>query len=136
MTTTPENNAGESGGIHITGSVTGNVQSGANARATYVQHGSVTNAPTGLSPEAQQLLAAVETMREQLRERQDEVPDAAAQAAQAALDDAEDAVSEPDAEPDPGRIQRAIFTVTGALATVAGLATAVQALREAAAPWF
>ncbi len=65
------------------------------------------------------------------------MPAAAAQAVEAVLDDVVEAVpASGEGEPEPGRIQRAVFTVTGALASVGVLAEAVNRLREAAAPWF
>lgn len=127
------------GGIHIAGSVTGNVQSGSHARADYRQYGSATTDPAGAPQEAERLLEAVNALREQLRLLQTtspgEVPPMAAQVVEAVLDDVQEAVPQSGA-PEPGRIQRAVFTVTGALAPVAGLAAAVNRLREAAAPWF
>lgn len=118
-------------GIRITGPVTGNVQSGSHARARFVQH--ATPAPAEPSPQVRQLLQAVDRLRAELEAHA--LPDTARDAACSALDDAEEAVSQP-GEPEPGRIRRAVFTVTGALTAVAGLGAAVQALRDAADPWF
>jgi hypothetical protein len=122
------------GDIHITGDMTGNVQTGSHARARFVHNEGAAAAPAE-SPEARQLLAAVEALREQL---------GAADPAELHADDvriAEEALEEmaaagADGPPEPGRLRRAVATLTGALASAAGFAQAVATLREAARPWF
>ncbi|AXI80048.1 DUF5955 family protein [Peterkaempfera bronchialis] len=136
MTTTPDEHAGGAGGaIHIAGSVTGNVQTGSHARAEYTRYGGG-GAGAAETAAVRQLLAAVEALREQLRAADPAaLPGGAAQAAEAALEEVAEAAPGT-GEPERGRIQRAVFTLTGALASAAGLAEAVRALRDAAAPWF
>jgi hypothetical protein len=123
------------GDINITGNVTGNVQSGDNNEALYIDNGP-TAGPAEPSEEARQLLAAVEALREQLRaaEAASELHSADARIAEEALTEVEEAGQA--SEPEPGRVRRAVATLTGALASAAGLAQALEALRSAAAPWF
>lgn len=123
------------GGITIrAGQVVGNVQSGTYARASYVQHGRLHGSEPAPSAEVRVLLDAVQEVRELLDGLRDEVSETAAGDVDAALDDVEDAVAGPQ-EPEPGRIRRAVNSVAGALAGIAGLGAAVQALRDATAPW-
>lgn len=132
MTTPPD---GSSRGIHISGGIfTGNARTGDNSRAQYVHH-AAPDSGTADSPEAARLRQAVEELRAQLRTAAAELTPPAANAATAGLDELEDALPGP-GEPEQGRIQRAIFTITGALASAASLTEAVRALRDAAAPWF
>lgn len=123
------------GDINITGNVTGNVQSGDNNEALYIDNGP-TAGTAEPSEEARQLLAAVEALREQLRaaEAASELHSADARIAEEALTEVEEAGQA--SEPEPGRVRRAVATLTGALASAAGLAQALEALRSAAAPWF
>ncbi|WP_441250962.1 DUF5955 family protein [Kitasatospora sp. McL0602] len=119
----------DTGGIHIAGSVTGIVQSGSHASAVFTAGPSAEPAQA-----ADQLLAAVEALRAELRSLRaaepEAVPEFAAEVAEAELD----GLAEPERE--PGRIRRSVFAVAGALGSVAGLAEAVDRLRQAAAPWF
>lgn len=123
------------GDITITGNVTGNVQSGSHAQATYIHSETTAPATTPAeSPEVGQLLAAVEALREQLRAT---IP-ADLHADDARL--AEEALDEVAAAGltgalEPGRLRRAVATLTGTLVSAAGLAQAVAALREAAGQW-
>lgn len=129
--------AGDGRGIHISGGSTfnGNAQTGDGSSATYVHHAGDTRGPAE-SPEVIRLREAVEELRRQLRDiGATDLPPAAADAAVSALDEVDEALPSTD-EPVRGRVQRAIFTITGALASAASLTEAVTALRDAAAPWF
>lgn len=126
------------GDINITGSVTGNVQSGDHARASYI-HNETTPAAPAESPELRRLLAAVENLREQLRAATPaEVHTADARIAEDALTEVTAAAQAANGteQPEAGRLRRAVASLTGALVSAAGLAEAVTALRDAAAPWF
>ncbi|MGW1815948.1 DUF5955 family protein [Streptomyces sp. NPDC002125] len=132
MTDTP---AGEGRGIHVSGTFTGNAQTGDNSTAQYVSHagGAVRAAE---SAEIVQLREAVEALRARIRDLgADELSAAEGTAAESALAEVEDALPSTD-EAGQGRVRNAIFTVSGALASVASLSESIRALREAAAPWF
>ncbi|MGK5731282.1 DUF5955 family protein [Streptomyces sp. URMC 124] len=130
-------------GIHVHGTFTGNAQTGDHARAEYVHHAAASGGRDAESAGVRELRQAVEALRARLAAVAAGSPDSAGstlpgpavQAAQSALDEVDDAL--PTAgEPARGRIQRAVYAVTGALASAASLAEDVRALREAAAPWF
>ncbi|ARZ71926.1 DUF5955 family protein [Streptomyces sp. HU2014] len=121
--------------VHVAGQVTGNIQTGDHARAEFVQEGAASGGAAE-TPEVRQLRRAVADLRECLRAlAPDELPPAAAEEAAGALDELDDALPA-DEEPGPGRVRRAVFMVSGALASAAALADGVRALRDAAAPWF
>ncbi|MFE5241026.1 MULTISPECIES: DUF5955 family protein [unclassified Streptomyces] len=132
MTDTP---AGEGRGIHVSGTFTGNAQTGDNSTAEYVSHaGGAVGAVE--SAEIVQLREAVEALRARIRDLgPDELSAAEGTAAESALAEVEDALPSTD-EAGQGRVRNAIFTVSGALASVASLGESLRALREAAAPWF
>ncbi|MBB5122929.1 hypothetical protein AF335_20355 [Streptomyces eurocidicus] len=121
--------------VHVSGDVTGNIQTGDHARARFIQHG----APPGGAeepPEVRRLRQAVADLRERLDALSPgELPAPAAEVAAGALDEVDDALPA-DGEPALGRVRRAVFAVSGALASVAALTEAVRSLRDAAAPWF
>ena len=122
------------GDIHITGDMTGNVQTGSHAEARFVHNEAAAAAPAE-SPEVRQLLAAVEALREQLGAAgPTELHADDVRIAEEALDEV--AAAGADGRPEAGRLRRAVATLTGALASAAGLAQAVATLREAARPWF
>ncbi|QLE75193.1 hypothetical protein FGW37_29530 [Streptomyces rectiverticillatus] len=127
-------------GIVIHGTFSGNAQTGDHAGAEYVHHAAGSGGRDAESAEVRELRQAVEALRAQLASLPTGssgggLPSPAVQAAQAALDEVDDALPTAD-EPARGRIQRAVYAVTGALASAASLAEGVRALREAAAPWF
>ncbi|WP_058043130.1 DUF5955 family protein [Streptomyces roseifaciens] len=125
-------------GIVIHGTFSGNAQTGDHARAEYVHHAAGSGGRKEESAEVRELRQAVEALRAQLASLpagSAPLPSPALQAAQSALDEVDDALPTAD-EPARGRIQRAVYAVTGALASAASLAEGVRALREAAAPWF
>ncbi|MCD9194412.1 DUF5955 family protein [Streptomyces albireticuli] len=121
--------------VHVSGEVTGNIQTGDHARAGFVRYEA---APGGAAEtaEVRRLREAVADLRERLRALSpDELPSPAAEAAAGALDEVDDALPA-DGEPGLGRVRRAVFLVSGALVSVASLTEGVRALRDAAAPWF
>ncbi|MCX4744438.1 DUF5955 family protein [Kitasatospora sp. NBC_01287] len=140
-----------SGSIHIAGSVTGVVQSGSHARADYRQYGSAEADADGPSAATAQLLEAVSTLHDELRALRaaspGAVPPGAAEVVAAVLDEVREEAAGLGSQSGEGgqgaqggrsgtgRIQRAVFTITGALASVTSLAEAVDTLRRAAAPW-
>ncbi|MFD7968113.1 DUF5955 family protein [Streptomyces clavifer] len=133
--TTPQD--GSTRSINVSGgTINGIVQTGDNSRADMVQHIGV---PATETPELAQLRQAVEELRLRLRALDPgELPAGAAADAESALAEMEEAVpasGEAD-EPARGRVRRAFYAVSGALASVAGLAEAVESLRAASAPWF
>jgi hypothetical protein len=122
------------GDIRITGDVTGNVQTGSHAQARFVHNETAPAAPAE-PPEVRHLLAAVEALRDRLGAAAPvELHADDVRIAEEALDEV--AAAGTDGEPEPGRVRRAMATVTGALASAAGLAQAVAAVRDAARPWF
>ncbi|MEU1819990.1 DUF5955 family protein [Streptomyces roseifaciens] len=127
-------------GIVIHGTFSGNAQTGDHARAEYVHHAAGSGGRDAESAEVRELRQAVEALRAQLASLSAgsaPLPSPALQAAQSALDEVDDALPLPATdEPARGRIQRAVYAVSGALASAASLAEGVRALREAAAPWF
>ncbi|MFC9947138.1 DUF5955 family protein [Streptomyces pratensis] len=134
MTSTP---AGEDRGIHVSGhaSFTGNAQTGDNSTAEFVAHAPA-RAEDEEPEEVVRLRAAVEELRARIRALDPaELPDTEGSAAESALAEVEDSLPGAD-EAGQGRVRNAIFTVIGALASVASLSESVRALREAAAPWF
>lgn len=133
MTDTP---AGEGRGIHVSGTFTGNALTGDNSTAEYVSHAGGAAGAEGDSAEVLRLREAVEALRRQVRALEPaELSSAEGTAAESALAEVEDALPSTD-EAGQGRVRNAIFTVTGALASVASLGESLRALREAAAPWF
>ncbi|MEV0021403.1 DUF5955 family protein [Streptomyces atroolivaceus] len=132
MTSTP---AGEDRGIHVSGhgTFTGNAQTGDHSRAEYVSHAPA--AEDEVSDEVVRLREAVEALRDRIRALDPaELSAAEGSAAESALAEVEDA-SLPADEAGQGRVRNAIFTVTGALASVASLSESIRALRDAAGPW-
>ncbi|MEH6377832.1 DUF5955 family protein [Streptomyces sp. KLMMK] len=125
-------------GIVIHGTFSGNAQTGDHARAEYVRQAAGSGGRDAESAEVRELRQAVEALRAELASLSAgsaPLPSPALQAAQSALDEVDDALPTTD-EPARGRIQRAVYAVSGALASAASLAEGVRALREAAAPWF
>jgi Family of unknown function (DUF5955) len=125
------------GDITVHGNVTGNVQSGEHAVGTFTHNESTPAPGQDGTTAAERLLAAVEALREHL----DATSEAAAglhaddvRIATDALDEVTAAAQE--GEPRQGRLRTTVATLTGALASAAGLAQAVADLRAAAAPWF
>ncbi|MFE7757392.1 DUF5955 family protein [Streptomyces sp. NPDC057429] len=118
------------------GTVNGIIQTGDNSQADMVQHVGVRATET---PELAQLRQAVEELRLQLRAfAPGELPPGAAADAESALAEMEEALPSSDEadEPARGRVRRAFYAVSGALASVAALTEAVETLRRASAPWF
>ncbi|MFH9617252.1 DUF5955 family protein [Streptomyces pratensis] len=121
--------------VHIGGAVHGNVQTGDNSTAEFVAHAPA-RAEDEEPEEVVRLRAAVEELRARIRALDPaELPDTEGSAAESALAEVEDSLPGAD-EAGQGRVRNAIFTVIGALASVASLSESVRALREAAAPWF
>jgi hypothetical protein len=124
--------------INVNGQVTGNVQSGRHAQATFIHNENTAPADSAASPEVRRLRTAVHELREQIRALAEAAPDQLdpedARLAAGVLDEV--AAAGDTAVPEPGRLRRAVATLTGALTSAAGLAQAVEALREAAKPLF
>ncbi|MEU1673627.1 DUF5955 family protein [Streptomyces roseifaciens] len=127
-------------GIVIHGTFSGNAQTGDHTRAEYVHHAAGSGGRDAEPAEVRELRQAVEALRAQLASLpagSAPLPSPALHAARSALDEVDDALPLPATdEPARGRIQRAVYAVSGALASAASLAEGVRALREAAAPWF
>ncbi|MFJ9057299.1 DUF5955 family protein [Streptomyces sp. NPDC102409] len=134
MTSTPP---GDGRGIHVSGhaTFTGNAQTGDHSSAEFVSHAPGAG-PEGDSDDVLRLREAVDALRVRLRALDPaELPSAEGSAAESALAEVEGALPQPD-EAERGRVRNAVFTLTGALASVASLSESIRALREAAAPWF
>ncbi|MFF1460856.1 DUF5955 family protein [Streptomyces sp. NPDC058330] len=134
MTSTP---AGEGRGIHVSGHATfnGTAQTGDHSSAEFISRSPGTG-DSGESEQVALLRQAVEELRLRVRALDPgELPSGAGDAAETALAQVEDAPAPAD-EAGQGPVRSAIFTLSGALASVASLSDSLRALREAAAPWF